>query len=251
MQTTAHPSRRPIVLVTRPEPEGAAFAAELAARHGDAVRLIRAPIMEIVRDADLPDLKGIETLVFTSRNGVRAYAAATARREIPCYAVGDATAEAARAEGLSAISAEGDARALVALMIADRVRGPVMQLHGTHRAGDIPGALRAAGIEARAVPIYDQRARPLSPEARRALRGDAPVVLPLFSPRSAELVINDTPPTCPLVAAVISEAARDRLPDPLARDAIVAARPDGPAMHDAVTQAIATAKRLEGAKGTQ
>ncbi|HEY7610485.1 MAG TPA: uroporphyrinogen-III synthase, partial [Alphaproteobacteria bacterium] len=61
------------ILLTRPEPDAQRFAAQLA-EHG--IEAVVAPLMTIeTADAPLPPLEGVQALVFTSANGVRAYAA--------------------------------------------------------------------------------------------------------------------------------------------------------------------------------
>lgn len=66
---------------------------------------------------DLPDLDGFDALAFTSRNGVSAFAALTPRRDLRVFAVGEATAQAAREAGFSDVqSADGAVDDLVGLI---------------------------------------------------------------------------------------------------------------------------------------
>ncbi|UXX82689.1 uroporphyrinogen-III synthase [Roseovarius pelagicus] len=251
MQTTPLTSAAPLVLITRPEPGASQFATAMSERYGGRMHALCSPVMDIVPAGAVPDLTGVRTLVFTSQNGVLAYAAGTDRRDIPCYAVGDTTAQAAERAGIQAISAKGTAEDLLAMMLSDDLRGPVLHLRGAHAAADVAGALRDAGYEAHDAVLYEQEPRGLTAAAREALRGKGPVILPLFSPRSARLVIADTYPTCPLVPLAISDAAALALPAQLAQAAIVAQRPDGCAMLEAMADALTAAKRLEGAIGPQ
>ncbi len=112
----------------------------------DAVTVVISPVMRIAYDGVLPEMSGEEVLIFTSRHGVEGFCRLSARRDFTCYAVGDATAEAAEAQGMRAISAGGDAEALLARIAAEGVHGPFVHLRGAHVAADIAGALRAAGI---------------------------------------------------------------------------------------------------------
>ena len=58
------------------------------------------------------------------------------------------------------------------------------------------------------ITVYDQQALPLSAAGRALLRGQAPVVLPLFSPRSARLAAQAArDAAAPLWLAAISAAA--------------------------------------------
>ena len=109
------------ILITRPEPEAGRFAARLRAVCGPQTEILCAPVMRIAWRGTLPPLRGDEVLIFTSQHGVGGFCALTARRGFTCYCVGEATAEAARAQGLTAIACGGDAAALL-----DAVAGPAV-----------------------------------------------------------------------------------------------------------------------------
>ena len=65
----------------------------------------------------LPDLEGFAALAFTSRNGVSSFAALTPRRDRRVFAIGEATAQAAREAGFSDVqSADGAVDDLVGLV---------------------------------------------------------------------------------------------------------------------------------------
>ena len=65
----------------------------------------------------LPDLEGFAALAFTSRNGVSAFAVLTPWRDRRVFAVGEATAQAAREAGFSDVqSADGAVDDLVGLI---------------------------------------------------------------------------------------------------------------------------------------
>src|SRR5690348_11971932 len=83
-------------LVTRPRAEAASLAGALAAR---GVAALLEPLLDIhFRDpAHLPDLAGVQALLCTSANGVRALARFSTERGLKLFAVGDATASRARA----------------------------------------------------------------------------------------------------------------------------------------------------------
>jgi uroporphyrinogen-III synthase len=104
------------LLVTRPLDESQALAERLEARgHQAAIE----PLLTIAPDLLAPlSLEGVQALLFTSANGVRAFALRSPRRDLPVYAVGPATAAAAREIGCATVeSAGGDVRALAALVV--------------------------------------------------------------------------------------------------------------------------------------
>ena len=240
------------ILITRPEPEASRFADQARALLGDTVTILCAPIMQIAYRGALPDLSGNEVLIFTSRHGVAGFCRLTDRRDLACYAVGDATAAAAQETGLCAISAGGDAGALLARIADDRCTGPFLHLRGAHVAADIAGALRSAGHVAQEVVVYDQIVMDLNPVARGCLVGAGPVILPLMSPRSARVFFEQArAATAPLLVAAISRKVAEMVPEGVARDVRVARTPDAAGVLDVLQGLVRLAKQLEGGKLAQ
>jgi uroporphyrinogen-III synthase len=180
--------RRLRVLVTRPRGESELFAVTLAMRGHDA---ILAPLIDIVPvEGASVDLAGVQGVLFTSANGVRAFAQAESARGLPAFCVGDATAAAARAAGFARVeSAAGDVEALAAL-VRDRLNpadGALVHAAGTVVAGDLGGTLGAAGFEVRRVQLYRaETAHGLPAEAADGLRAGQIDVVAFFSPRTAQ-----------------------------------------------------------------
>src|SRR5690242_18496783 len=108
-------------IVTRPRDDAATVVRALGERGIDAVL---APMLSIVPAKDaarqLADrLTGAQAILFTSANGVRAFAAVSSRRELPVLAVGEASAAAARIAGFRAVaSAQGNVDDLAELVAA-------------------------------------------------------------------------------------------------------------------------------------
>ncbi len=61
----------------------------------------------------------------------------------------------------------------------------ILHLRGAHTAGNLVKQLTLSGIEASAHIVYDQELLPLNHIAKSLLLGSSPVVIPLFSPRTA------------------------------------------------------------------
>ncbi len=133
-----------------------------------------------------PDLKGVAAIAFTSANGVEAFAARCADRRPPVFAVGAATAAAARAAGFSdVVSADGGVNELVGLIAKARAGLPGEILHAgpAEPAGDLGGALRRRGLSARGIAVYETVGVPPEP-GREDLARSADAVL-LHSPKAA------------------------------------------------------------------
>ena len=178
------------VLVTRPKEDASALVAALHARGHEALvesmlTVAAAPGLESPLDLD-----GVQALLFTSANGVRALARLTERRDLPVFTVGNASAEVATAVGFSAVaSADGDVDDLARLAI-DRLtpaEGALYQAAASRRAGDLKAALEAAGFTLRREVLYETApATDLSANLRRELAAGRVAAATFFSPRTAE-----------------------------------------------------------------
>lgn len=134
------------VLVTRAQPGASQTATRLRALGHEA---IIAPLLTIEPVQANADVAGVQALLFTSANGVAAFSRATPDRALPAYCVGDATGEAARAEGFTDVRvAGGDVGALAAFVAASGRPdgGPLLHAAGADLAGDLKGALEAHGF---------------------------------------------------------------------------------------------------------
>ncbi|MCG5243035.1 uroporphyrinogen-III synthase [Azospirillum doebereinerae] len=153
------------------------------------------PMLSLVwLDGPEPDLTDVQALLFTSANGVRGYARRTGRRDRPVYAVGDATATAAREAGFTQVeSASGDVYALAELVRArlDPAGGGLLHVAGSKVAGDLAGLLGGAGFALRREALYDALpAGRLSEETATIFRtSDLNGVL-FFSPRTARSFVK-------------------------------------------------------------
>jgi uroporphyrinogen-III synthase len=183
------PKAPPILLLTRPAAQSARFLEQCEAALGHPVEAVVSPVMAIVPRQLDHDPTGLAGVILTSENAVAALGDAPWGAGLRAWCVGRQTAEAAAAAGFDPVSADGDAAGLVALVLSDPPKGPLLHLRGAHVADDIAARLTDAGVPTEAVVIYDQVAQPLTEAARRCLSAsDRPVLLPLFSPRSACLV---------------------------------------------------------------
>ncbi|MBB1497425.1 uroporphyrinogen-III synthase [Paracoccus sp. MC1862] len=183
----------PVVLITRPEAAARRFAAQVEAL---GLRHVIAPLLRIVGvPHDGAAVRDATGLVFTSENGVRFAGPGRGR---PAWCVGPRTAEQARKAGYDVREGPGDAARLIPLI--DDLGPGWLHPHGAHVAARLP----APGMV-----VYDQLPLPPSPEALALLQGTAPVILPLFSPRSARLAAEAArgSPGAPLRIVPISAAA--------------------------------------------
>jgi uroporphyrinogen-III synthase len=143
------------VLVTRPLEDGAETARQLTAMGHDA---LLAPLLTVrIHTGQELALAGVQAVLATSANGVRALAARTPLRDIPIFAVGPQTAEAARQAGFIRVrSADGDAAAL-ADAVPDWARpdaGALLHAAGEEGSGWLAPTLTGRGFQVRRELLY-------------------------------------------------------------------------------------------------
>ena len=220
-------------LITRPRAEAEALAALLGER---GIEAVIEPLIEIAHDvAAVPDLSGVQAILCTSANGVRALARASSERKLPLFAVGDATATRARSEGFLRVeSAAGDVDDL-AYLVAQRLKpqaGRLLHVAGSAVAGDLAAALVAEGFTVERAVLYDASpAVSLTATTAQSIAGGELAFALFFSPRTAavfarlaeeagvEAGLRST------VAVSISAAADAMLADLPFRDRVIAAAP--------------------------
>lgn len=180
------------LLVTRPAEDAAALAERL---RGMGIEPVMAPLFTIEHlSGAAPDLSGVQAILFTSANGVRAFARASIERAQPVFAVGGASAEAARKAGFVRVeSAGGDVDDLARLITTrlDPGGGALYQASGRDVAGDLAGALEGAGFTLRREVLYRaEAAARLPPEAAQALSVRTLDGVLLFSPRTGAVFVR-------------------------------------------------------------
>ena len=227
-------SLAPTVLLTRPAAQSASFAQSMQARV-EGLRVIVSPLMTTVFLTVTLPKDPLQGVVLTSQTG--AEAAGRLRTQLPdlAYCVGDRTAQVAREAGFRVQSAQGDAEALLALILREKPQA-LIHLRGREARGDLAQRLSAAGVFTQERVVYAQDAQPLSDEAVAVLSGKAPVLVPLFSPRSAEILgaaWQGLATHAPLVVVAISQAVAEAAAFCPTKP-VLSAHPDAPSMLDAV-----------------
>ena len=177
----------PTLIITRPEPDASRLAAIARAR---GLHPVMSPTLVITFDEKRLALTGYGALAFTSANGVRAFVRASEDRSLRAFAIGRATAAAAREAGFhDVVVADGDLDSLVATISADATEKPIVHIAGRDRAGDLVERLRLCGVACDRRVLYRAEAvEDLSEDARDAIdaaRGD--VWVALFSPRTSQM----------------------------------------------------------------
>lgn len=183
-------------------------------------------------DADLPDCEGI---VFTSETAVAAVARLGGDRSTRAWCVGQRTGAAARAAGFPVFEGSGTAEDLARELVLRRPAGRLFCPLARDRAFDMAMALKSAGIDTVSAVVYAQEPCPPTAEAVRLMAATDPVILPLFSNRSARLAVaafrgHRAPLLVAALTAGIAEAARELDAELVA----IASSPDAAALTRAI-----------------
>jgi len=189
----------PSVLIVRPEPGASATAARARALGLDP---IVAPLFTVCPlEWKLPPSR-FDAVLLTSANaarhggeGLRAYA------NLPCYAVGEATAEAARAAGFRDVRVgTSDVAAITEMMVADGVRF-AFHPHGRHHV-----AFPELGVGGVGITVYEAEAADALPDAANEALATGALAL-VHSPRAGALLAELVEDRARVGIAAISQAA--------------------------------------------
>ena len=229
----------PIVIVTRPEAQANAFREELVARLADRMRCVVSPVLKFVTLPLTIDTAPYQTFIFTSANGVRSLPENPALAGRTAYCVGERTATVAEDAGFVSVTGTGNADDLADLILKDHPPGPWLHVSGEHTRGNLADRLRSQGHKTDQAIVYRQDPVPLSREAMDLI-STRRVILPVFSPRSSELLSGMIPKEAPEPdVAAISSAAAQSWHGPVRRLAI-AAQPNSDAMLDILGMFVRT-----------
>jgi uroporphyrinogen-III synthase len=220
-------SRR--VLILRPEP-GASATARRAAELG--MEPLVAPLFEIVSLPSPPlAAAAYDAVLLTSANAARHGGASLL--SLPCYAVGEATAAAARDAGYRDIhTGPADGAAAAAAMAADGVR------RALHPCGRDHVPVTAAGVAIERRIVYAAEPATSLPFAARTAIDEGALVL-IHSPRAARIFAALVADRERIRIAAISAAAADAAGAGWAGKA-VAARPRDEALLELAAQLCQT-----------
>lgn len=210
------------------------FARTLRAAFGAPLHIAISPLMQTVFLE--PPLAALNPkgLIFSSETGVAAFARLPDRTLAPAWCVGHRTAMAAKDAGLVTVFTSRDAADLLAHMLSVRPEAPLLHLRGEDSHGDIISHLRDAGIAADEAVVYGQRPLSLSARALRLLHGALPIVVPLFSARSAALFCAAAPQGASVHFVAFSLAVADAISHQTTGRIMVSPRPDADAMLETV-----------------
>lgn len=201
-------------LITRPWEDAEALSQLLRDRNIDSVI---EPMLTIhPKPGETLDIEGVQAILLTSANGARMIARHVcgdndALLHLPVFAVGKATAAAAREYGFHRIEdADGDVEALAGLAAArlDPKAGTLVHVAGSQVAGDLSAMLETSGFTVHRAVLYETRKpEALSPDLAKMMAAGALDLVLFFSARTVQNFIElveaaDLAPACASITAL-------------------------------------------------
>ncbi len=177
------------ILVTRPIEDGEEIAQKL---RDLGHQPLLAPLLSThFAPGPEPDFTGVQAILASSANGIRALIRRTARRDLPIFAVGPQTTQEAQSAGFTQVrNADGDAKALAeaAARWTTPEKGVLLHVCGAEAPGSLAATLTGQGFTVRRSELYAVHAADhLPPEARTVLEQQTLDAVLFFSPRSARI----------------------------------------------------------------
>lgn len=178
----------PLILITRPEAEAAAYALELE-EHG--LRTLCDPMLGIVPVRfKVPKPQLYQGFIFTSARAAEIFGLCAGCEKTPVFAVGEATQKAAIDQGYEfVLSAQGGGPELADLIRKTVQPGgrPLLYVRGEDVARPLDELLQGSRIALETLVVYRaEPAQELSPESAAALGAGAVAGVTFFSRRTAK-----------------------------------------------------------------
>lgn len=215
------------IWVTQSWPRGKDSAADFETL---GLTAISSPLLDIVPSSDETESPSRDThLIFTARNGVRAFADIHSERDYSVTCVGDATAELAQEKGFKDVkSVSGEAIDVIEYILKSYLKTQTIRhCAGRHVRGRIVETLKDAGYNAERIEYYAS-----SPVTKLPINIESFDYVALYSPLGAETFasLTKTMDVSTLTSLCISQATEEALDGTKLVRRLIAKTPDQAAM---------------------
>ena len=216
------------ILITRPLQQSRRFAKALDKQFGESLEICISPVLEIKFFRVEINLKPFDGLIFTSESSVKAFAHLNKKTDKKVYCVGAYTSEVARKSGLSVSHTEKDVGDLKTWLVENESEKTLLYLCGKHISNNLEMAFEESKITIVSQIIYDQIPRKLLPGAIQFLSDVRPVLVPIFSERSYEILSRQFKSSMKSsrMAICLSSAIANKIRDDDFEKVLISPRPD-------------------------
>lgn len=222
----------PVLLMTRPQRASERFLKALDDKGLPVAGAVISPAIAIDPKGSLLNTAQWDAVIFTSRHAVDQTEMTSGQT---AFCVGDRTAKEAKSRGYKAISAAGDGEDLFDLIVQSRPNGALVYPRGWYARIDIKKRLGEHGITVEEIVVYDQPEQRPNEEALLLLEEQRSVLLPLFSPRTAEIAARWASNAA---ADVTAACMSDAIAEAWGAESVVSTQPNVGSMVDAVAEIL-------------
>ena len=237
------------LLMTRPPEGNARFLSMLSGALKGRFTIVESPLIRIVPLDEVPDLSAIDRVIFTSQNGVT-FASEASDVRLPAFCVGARTTELAREMGWDAEIAGTDSGEFLQTLLKKQPKERLLHLRGAQSRGAIAETLRKAGIACAEQVLYTQEPQEFSAAANDLVKSDMPLIVTLFSPRTARHFAQIMPHRQHLTLIVLSDAVAEPLRRLQCEALHVSKTPNAPAMAALLNQVAGSDPWVERLRST-
>jgi uroporphyrinogen-III synthase len=195
----------------------------------------------------LPSLSKVNknsVLIFTSANGLRAAKKHNLINK-KCFVVGANTKKIAVSFGYDVLGFSKDQENLLKLIKSKKPTESMVHIRGKHTVGNLCDALKRNQFSCLDIIGYNQEPLKIKKQNLQKIQSGRPVVLPIFSPRSAELLQSNLDLTGFNVIA-ISEAVAKIVTGVELGELVISKKPDLNSMQEATLAILRRLIKFDG-----
>ena len=232
-----------ILLLTRPLDGNERFCLKI--KHLlDSCEILDNPIQKIDFLPSLSKVNKNSVLIFTSANGLRAAKKHNLINK-KCFVVGENTKKIAISFGYDVLGFSKDQENLLKLIKSKKPTESMVHIRGKHTVGNLCDALKRNQFSCLDIIGYNQEPLKIKKQNLQKIHSGRPVILPIFSSRSAELLQSNLDLTGFNVIA-ISEAVAKIITGVELGELVISKKPDLSSMQEATLAILRRLIKFDG-----
>ena len=227
-----------ILLLTRPQDGNEQFCLKI--KHLlQKCEILDNPIQKIEFLPALSEVKKNSVLIFTSINGLRSAEKYNLINK-KCFVVGENTKRVATSLGYEVLGFSSNQENLLKLIKSNKPSENMVHIRGKHTVGNLCDSLKRSAVSCMDIVGYNQKPLKIRKKTLQKIQSGRPVILPIFSSRSAKLIESNVDLTG-FNVVVISEAVAKTLTGIELGELVISKKPDLNSMQEAT---LAILRRL-------
>ena len=227
-----------LLLLTRPLDGNERFCSNI--KHLlNRCEILDNPIQKIEFLPAADEVKKKSILIFTSINGLRSAEKYNLINK-KCFVVGENTKRVATSLGYEVLGFASNQENLLKLIKSNKPSENMVHIRGKHTVGNLCDSLKRSAVSCMDIVGYNQKPLKIKKKTLQKIQSGKPVILPIFSSRTAELLKSNLDLTGFNIVA-ISEAVEKILEGIELGELVISEQPDLKSMQEAT---LAILRRL-------